>query len=78
MLKQFHLGRNREFFQLWNEYIPDNVRSDDIVAQKLEFYLHIYFAIHPLKKGEKVGSLMIIDHFVYIYIYHLIGFILHT
>ncbi|KAK2175425.1 hypothetical protein NP493_733g00009 [Ridgeia piscesae] len=54
MLKQFHLGRSREFFQLWNEYIPDSVRSDDIVAQKLEFYLHIYFAIHPLKKGEKV------------------------
>ncbi|KAI0215308.1 LisH domain-containing protein ARMC9 [Lamellibrachia satsuma] len=54
MLKQFHLGKSRDFFQLWNDYIPESVRSDDIVAQKLEFYLHIYFAIHPLKKGEKV------------------------
>ena len=54
MLKQFHLGKSLEFFQLWNEYLPESVRLEDIVAQKLEFYLHIYFAIHPLKKGETV------------------------
>ena len=53
-MQQFAAGNRNEFFQIWNANIDENVRNQDAVAQKLEFYLNIYFAIYPLKYNKKV------------------------
>ncbi|KAJ8374321.1 hypothetical protein SKAU_G00049010 [Synaphobranchus kaupii] len=49
LLSSFEDGDCKVFFELWNGNIPPDVRDFDPVAQKLEFYLHIHFAIYPLK-----------------------------
>uniref|UniRef100_A0A8W4F675 LisH domain-containing protein ARMC9 n=1 Tax=Sus scrofa TaxID=9823 RepID=A0A8W4F675_PIG len=49
LLAAFDSGDQREFFDLWEEHIPRSVRDGDSLAQKLEFYLHIHFAIYLLK-----------------------------
>ena len=39
------------FFEYWQKYIPVNIRLHDERANKIEFYLQIYFLIyniHPL------------------------------
>lgn len=38
------------------EHLPENIRNDDAVAQKLEFYLNVHFAIYPLKHGQNVSA----------------------
>ena len=50
----FTLGLRDDFFSQWVERIPEKIRNDDSVAQKLEFYVHIYFAIYPMKYHTKV------------------------
>ncbi|XP_066136684.1 lisH domain-containing protein ARMC9 [Saccopteryx bilineata] len=45
----FDTGDQKAFFGLWGEHIPSSIRDGDSLAQKLEFYLHIHFAIYPLK-----------------------------
>ncbi|XP_041378217.1 lisH domain-containing protein ARMC9-like isoform X2 [Gigantopelta aegis] len=52
MLQSYRTGNHQPFLKLWNEYLPASFRNDDSVAQKLEFYLHIYFAIYPIKHGH--------------------------
>uniref|UniRef100_G3VVQ3 LisH domain-containing protein ARMC9 n=1 Tax=Sarcophilus harrisii TaxID=9305 RepID=G3VVQ3_SARHA len=58
LLTAFDNGDQKVFFGLWEEHIPSSVREGDTLAQKLEFYLHIHFAIFPLKctsgKPDKV------------------------
>ncbi|NWU98897.1 ARMC9 protein, partial [Upupa epops] len=58
LLTAFENGEQKVFFQLWEEHILSSVQDDDPVAQKLEFYLHIHFAIYLLKhsigKPDKV------------------------
>ncbi|KAG7488189.1 hypothetical protein MATL_G00031550 [Megalops atlanticus] len=49
LLSSFEDGDYKVFFELWNGQIPPDIRDFDPVAQKLEFYLHIHFAIYPLK-----------------------------
>ncbi|XP_064186102.1 lisH domain-containing protein ARMC9 isoform X1 [Anguilla rostrata] len=49
LFSSFEDGDCKVFFELWNGNIPSDVRDFDPVAQKLEFYLHIHFAIYPLK-----------------------------
>uniref|UniRef100_A0A6I8NAY8 LisH domain-containing protein ARMC9 n=1 Tax=Ornithorhynchus anatinus TaxID=9258 RepID=A0A6I8NAY8_ORNAN len=49
MVTAFDIGAQRDFFDLWEEHIPSSFRDDEPQAQKLEFYLHIHFAIFPLK-----------------------------
>ncbi|MBN3321431.1 ARMC9 protein, partial [Atractosteus spatula] len=49
MISSFEDGDLKVFFELWNEHIPAQIRDVDLLAQKLEFYLHIHFAIFPLK-----------------------------
>ena len=56
MLQLFDTGKRREMLDLWVQYVPEKIRNEDSVAQKLEFYLHIYFAIYPLKFGEQVWN----------------------
>ncbi|NWR47100.1 ARMC9 protein, partial [Regulus satrapa] len=49
MLTAFEDGDQKVFFQLWEEHVLSSVHDTDPVAQNLEFYLHIYFAIFLLK-----------------------------
>ncbi|XP_058044626.1 lisH domain-containing protein ARMC9 isoform X2 [Ahaetulla prasina] len=49
LLMSFSDGDQDVFFELWEERIPSSVREQEAVAQKLEFYLHIHFAIFLLK-----------------------------
>lgn len=54
----FDDGDQTVFFDLWEEHVPTSIRHGDALAQKLEFYLHIHFAIYLLKHsvGRPVGS----------------------
>ncbi|XP_015279880.1 PREDICTED: lisH domain-containing protein ARMC9-like, partial [Gekko japonicus] len=58
MLASFTDGDQDVFFELWEEHVPPSVRDNEAIAQKLEFYLHIHFAIILLKRsvGESPGS----------------------
>ena len=58
MLQNYRTGNRRPFFTLWNEFLPANIRNDDSVAQKLEFYLHIYFAVYPIKHDHAQVSVI--------------------
>ncbi|XP_062987840.1 lisH domain-containing protein ARMC9 [Elgaria multicarinata webbii] len=49
LLMSFTDGDQDVFFELWEEHIPSSIRDNEAVAQKLEFYLHIHFAIFLLK-----------------------------
>ncbi|XP_078523904.1 lisH domain-containing protein ARMC9 [Lissotriton helveticus] len=52
LITAFEDGDRKVFFELWEEHIPQEIRDGDHLAQKLEFYLHIHFAIYPLKHGK--------------------------
>jgi len=47
MLNAFDLGKREHFFISWNRFVPIQLRASDLKCQKLEFYVHIYFAIYP-------------------------------
>ncbi|XP_063568592.1 lisH domain-containing protein ARMC9 isoform X6 [Pongo abelii] len=49
LVTAFDNGDQKVFFDLWEEHIPSSIRDGDSFAQKLEFYLHIHFAIYLLK-----------------------------
>ncbi|KAI5930551.1 LisH domain-containing protein ARMC9 [Manis javanica] len=49
LIAAFDSGDQKVFFDLWEEHIPSCIPDGDSVAQKLEFYLHIHFAIYLLK-----------------------------
>ncbi|NWU70920.1 ARMC9 protein, partial [Pterocles burchelli] len=49
LLAAFEDGEQDIFFQLWENHISSSVQDDELVAQKLEFHLHVHFAIYPLK-----------------------------
>ncbi|XP_008836289.1 lisH domain-containing protein ARMC9 isoform X1 [Nannospalax galili] len=49
LVAAFDSGDQKVFFDLWEEHIPSSIRDGDSLAQKLEFYLHIHFAIYLLK-----------------------------
>ena len=55
MLRFFDKGKCSDFFKLWHANLSESIKNEDPVAQKLEFYLNIYFAIYPLKYGTEVG-----------------------
>ena len=48
MMKALERGDRGEAFKLWDNFVPPLVRRSDRDAQKLEFYLNVYFAIYPL------------------------------
>ncbi|XP_033107684.1 lisH domain-containing protein ARMC9-like isoform X2 [Anneissia japonica] len=56
ILSLFSMGARKEFFQLWNENIPEGVHKGDPTCKKLEFYLNIYFAIFPIKYQILTGK----------------------
>ncbi|XP_075862150.1 lisH domain-containing protein ARMC9 isoform X2 [Microcebus murinus] len=49
LVTAFDSGDQQVFFNLWEEHVPSSIRDGDSLAQKLEFYLHIHFAIYLLK-----------------------------
>ncbi|XP_037262875.1 lisH domain-containing protein ARMC9 isoform X2 [Falco biarmicus] len=49
LLTAFENGEQEVFFQLWEDHISSSVRDNEPVAQKLEFYLHVYFAVYLFK-----------------------------
>ncbi|XP_053316729.1 lisH domain-containing protein ARMC9 [Spea bombifrons] len=49
LITAFEDGDRKVFFDQWEGHIPADMRINDPLAQKLEFYLHIHFAIFPLK-----------------------------
>uniref|UniRef100_A0A8C0LBR9 LisH domain-containing protein ARMC9 n=1 Tax=Canis lupus dingo TaxID=286419 RepID=A0A8C0LBR9_CANLU len=49
LVTAFDNGDQKVFFSLWEEHVPSSIRDHDSLAQKLEFYLHIHFAIYLLK-----------------------------
>uniref|UniRef100_A0A8C3B8Y4 LisH domain-containing protein ARMC9 n=1 Tax=Cairina moschata TaxID=8855 RepID=A0A8C3B8Y4_CAIMO len=67
LLAAFENGEQKAFFQLWEEHISSSVRDNEPAAQKLEFYLHIYFATYLLKhsvgKPDKAELEERISHF---------------
>ncbi|KAL8583522.1 hypothetical protein ACOMHN_054838 [Nucella lapillus] len=52
MMEFFHEGKGDMFFKLWREYLPRNIQDGDQVAQKLEFYLNVFFAVYPIKYNQ--------------------------
>ena len=48
MLRALDRGEREEVLKLWDNFVPPLVRRSDKNAQKLEFYLNIFFAIFPL------------------------------
>ncbi|XP_054838948.1 lisH domain-containing protein ARMC9 [Eublepharis macularius] len=63
LLTSFTDGNRDTFFELWEEHVPPSVRDVEAVAQRLEFYLHIYFAIFFLKHG--VGNPQLVPSHCY-------------
>ncbi|XP_032049006.1 lisH domain-containing protein ARMC9 [Aythya fuligula] len=67
LLAAFENGEQKAFFQLWEEHVSSSVRDNEPAAQKLEFYLHIYFATYLLKhsvgKPDKAELEERISHF---------------
>ena len=57
-MELFHNGKRKKFFDIWADSLPQSLRDNDQVAQKLEFYLNIYFATYPLKFGKGQVSIM--------------------
>lgn len=60
MVNSFDLGKSEHFFISWNRFVPMTLRASDLRCQKLEFYLHIYFAIFPAlpDSGMRQADLM--------------------
>ena len=56
MLNAFDLGKREHFFVSWNRFAPITLRANDLKCQKLEFYLHIYFAIYPSLPDTGLGE----------------------
>lgn len=62
LLVYFDNGNRTAFFNIWNQLI--RVSEKSLVAQKLEFYLRVYFAvfpIHPLNPERGDKSLLAIE-----------------
>ncbi|XP_005883029.1 PREDICTED: lisH domain-containing protein ARMC9 isoform X2 [Myotis brandtii] len=53
LIAAFDNGAQKVFFDLWEEHIPSSIRDGDSFAQRLEFYLHIHFAIYLLKRSVR-------------------------
>ena len=47
MINAFDQGKREHFFITWDRFVPMAKRANDLKCQKLEFYIHIYFAIYP-------------------------------
>ena len=66
MLQYFERGMFNEFFGMWEKHLPEKIRNSDSVAQKLEFYLNIFFAIYPITHNQavSVGAATLNSHII--------------
>ncbi|XP_031553889.1 lisH domain-containing protein ARMC9-like [Actinia tenebrosa] len=48
----FDNGKYQDFFPIWNNQVPSSVQNMASTCQKLEFNLHIYFAVYPITNGR--------------------------
>ncbi|KAK9813174.1 hypothetical protein WJX72_010114 [[Myrmecia] bisecta] len=55
MLRKFSEGSKDEFFALWECYVPASLLSYDEATQKMECYLHIYFATRMAQQPSTAG-----------------------
>jgi hypothetical protein len=46
-MRCFEDGLRDEFFRLYERYMPQQFRESDLAAQKIEFWLNVYFAVFP-------------------------------
>ena len=53
MGQAFNAGKRENFFTLWNRHLPIMLRQEDLICQKLEFYLQIYFSVYPAFMGNQ-------------------------
>jgi hypothetical protein len=51
-MRCFEEGLREEFFRLYERYMPQQYRVVDADAQKVEFWLQIYFAVFPALPGS--------------------------
>ncbi|XP_069753165.1 lisH domain-containing protein ARMC9 isoform X2 [Narcine bancroftii] len=51
LLEAFDDGNRKAFFKLWEQQILPHVRENDQMLYKLEFHLHVHFAIYPLRNA---------------------------
>jgi len=51
MGQAFNSGKRENFFLLWSRHVPIMLRQEDLICQKLEFYLQIYFSVYPAFMG---------------------------
>ncbi|XP_072897298.1 lisH domain-containing protein ARMC9 isoform X6 [Hemitrygon akajei] len=49
LLEAFDEGNRKAFFKLWEQYISPHAGENNQLLRKLEFHLHVHFAIYPLK-----------------------------
>ena len=49
MITAYDDGLYERFFILWAKHVPEDVRDNNEIAQKLEFYLNIHFAVAPFR-----------------------------
>ena len=56
MLRALDNGEREEVLRLWDNFVPPLLRRADKNAQKLEFYLNIFFAIYPLHPSNPRGA----------------------
>jgi|EP00505_MAST-04D_sp_SCG-Rhode-Island_P004604 LisH domain-containing protein ARMC9 len=49
MMTAYDNGLYDRFFVLWEKHVPEDVRDENDIAKKLEFYLHIHFAVNPFR-----------------------------
>lgn len=68
LLSAFEDGDRKTFFDTWEEHVPSDTRSNDPLAQKLEFYLHIHFAIFPLKSAGRIVRVLLIKRMIIMFI----------
>ena len=45
----FKNGSRKNWYDLWHKWVPEEIKSVDTEAQKLEFYINIHFAVFPLR-----------------------------
>jgi hypothetical protein len=48
LVEAFDEGKRELFFGIWKKYVPMGLRMNDEITIKLEFFLHIYFAVFPM------------------------------
>lgn len=48
LMSCFGTGNFEHFFSLWNSNVPEKIQKEDLECQKLEFNLHLHFAVFSL------------------------------